>query len=57
MTGDVVVFKDIPIVQGAVYDELVRPNPELDELTKQLLELQLTGFLLVCARQLKVGIK
>ncbi len=55
MTGDVVVFKDVPIKKDKVYDELVKPNPELDELTKELLELQLTGFLLVCARQLKVG--
>jgi hypothetical protein len=52
LTGREVLFEeDLP--RDAVFDALLQPNPALDLLTRQALELMFSSFLVVTRRQLK----
>ena len=57
LKGEGVVFRDIDIQKGEVFDKLIESNPLFDETTVQVFELIFGSFALVSKRLLKVHLE
>ncbi|XP_052088201.1 uncharacterized protein LOC127725313 [Mytilus californianus] len=53
MKGEEFIFGEETVQKDKVFDKLVSPSPQLDNLTQQILELLFSSFKVVCSRQLK----
>ncbi|CAC5388732.1 unnamed protein product [Mytilus coruscus] len=53
MKGEEFIFGEETVQKDKVFDKLVSPSPQLDNLTQQILELLFSCFKGVCSRQLK----
>ena len=53
MRGEEFIFGEDTVQKDKVYEVLVRPSQQLDNLTCQILELLFSSFQVVCSRQLK----
>jgi hypothetical protein len=53
LKGEEFLFGEEAVKKDIVYECLVNPSVELDDLTCQILELLFSSFQIVCSRQLK----
>ncbi|CAC5360877.1 unnamed protein product [Mytilus coruscus] len=53
MKGEEFIFGEETVQKDKVFDKLVSPSPQVDNLTRQIVELLFSSFKVVCRRQLK----